>query len=308
MKAETCWRWSERESRLQTPRAGFAGGARAVRRALWFALVMISSFLLRPSSFAFPPALPHTIYGMARDEYGNPLRTNAVIVLTTIDGLSVSAQVDPELEPGVNYRLVVPLDSGVKSDVYRSIALQAAVPFRIRVTINNATFLPIEMSGDYTLLGQPGKRTRLDLTLGEDANGNGLPDAWERAMIAARGWNVPLADLNPNSSPGGGATLLQEYVAGTYGFEDADGLNVKIARIENGLPVLEFLTVRGRTYSLAGSVNLQTWTPAPFTPLLEEPVTDPVTAYLAPEVRLLQVSVPAPADGPAPRFFKLRIQ
>ena len=209
---------------------------------------------------AFPPALPHTIYGMARDEYGNPLRTNAVIVLTTSAGLSVSVRVDPELEPGVNYRLVVPLDSGVKSDAYKTGALQTSVPFRIRVTINNATFLPLEMTGDYSLLGQPGKQTRIDLTLGEDTNGNGLPDAWERAMIAARGWNVSLAGLNGNSSPGGnGVTLLQEYVAGTYGFEDGNGLNLAIARVEAGTPVLEFLAVRGRNYTIVGSSDLKLW-------------------------------------------------
>lgn len=284
-------------------------GWRASRALLTAALL---SFILHHSSLilsAFPPALPHTIYGMARDEYGNPLRTNATIVLTTSTGLSVSAQVNPDLEPGVNYRLVVPLDSGVKSDAYKAGALQATVPFRIRVTINNATFLPLEMTGDYSLLGQPGKQTRIDLTLGEDTNGNGLPDAWERAMIAARGWSVNLADLNGSSSPGtNGVTLLQEYVAGTYGFEDGNGLNLAIARVEAGTPVLEFLAVRGRSYTIVGSTNLKTWTPMPFRPLLPDADHEPVNNYLSPDVRLLQVAVPATATGTAPVFYKLQIQ
>lgn len=258
---------------------------------------------------AFPPALPHTIYGMARDEYGNPLRTNATIVLTTSAGLSVTAQVDPDDEPGVNYRLVVPLDSGVKSDAYKTGALRASVPFRIRVTINNATFLPLEMVGDYSLLGQPGKQTRIDLTLGEDTNGNGLPDAWERAMLAARGWTNSLADLKAGSSPGkNGVTLLQEYVAGTYGFEDANGLNLAIARVEAGTPVLEFLAVRGRNYTIVGSTNLKAWTPVPFRPLLPDADPEPVASYLSTDVRLLQIAVPAPATGAAPLFYKLQIQ
>lgn len=258
---------------------------------------------------AFPPALPHTIYGMARDEYGNPLRTNATIILTTAAGVSVSVQVNPELEPGVNYRLVVPLDAGVKSDAYRDIALQATVPFRIRVSINNTQWLPIEMAGDYSLLGQPGKQTRIDLTLGEDANGNGLPDAWERAILAARGWNVNLADLTASSSPGkNGVTLLQEYVAGTYGFEDANGLNLTIARVEGGAPVLEFLAIRGRVYTVVGSSSLKTWAPVPFRVLLPDADPEPVSTYLSPDVRLLQVAVPAPATGAAPLFYKLQIQ
>lgn len=266
--------------------------------------------MLAAAVTAFPPALPHTIYGMARDEFGNPLRTNAVIVLTTSAGATITAIVDPDDEPGVNYRLVVPLDANVKADAYKDGALPSSVPFRLYVKINNATFLPLEMVGDYSLLGQPGKRTRIDLTLGEDTNGNGLPDAWERAMLAARGWTNGLADLKANSSPGGnGVTLLQEYIAGTYGFEDANGLNLNIVRIEAGAPVFEFLAVRGRSYTILGSTDLKVWSAASFRPLLPEaPPADPVSAYLSTEVRLLQVAVPAPASGAAPRFFKLKIQ
>lgn len=281
------------------------------RRALLAAVLAAFSFQL--STFilsAFPPALPHTIYGMARDEYGNPLRTNATIVLTTSAGATVTVIVDPEDEPGVNYRLVVPLDAGVKSDAYKTGALQGPVPFRLYVRINNATFLPLEMTGDFSLLGQPGKRTRMDLTLGEDTNGNGLPDAWERAMLAARGWTNSLADLKADSILGGnGITLLQEYVAGTYGFEDANGLNLNIVRVEAGAPVFEFLAVRGRGYTLLGSADLKAWGTVAFRPLL--PAADPEatqTAYLSPDVRFLQVAVPVPATGPAPRFFKLKIQ
>ncbi len=277
----------------------------SVLRCAVVALVLAAAGLAQ----AFPPALPHTIYGMARDEYGNPLRTNATIILTTSAGVSVSCVVDPEDEPGVNFRLTVPLDSGVKSDIYKNGVLQPAVPFRIRVSINNATFLPLEMAGDYSLLGQPGKKTRIDLTLGEDTNGNGLPDAWERAIIAARGWNLGLNGLDANSSPGkNGVSLLQEYVAGTYGFEDGNGLNLAIARVESGTPVLEFLAVRGRTYTIVGSASLKTWAPIPFRVLLPDGGGESVSSYLSTEVRLLQVAVPAPATGAAPLFYKLQIQ
>ncbi len=285
-------------------------GTRNSRRA-WLATALFA-FILPHSTFilsAFPPALPHTIYGMARDEYGNPLANNATITLTTTSGVSIACKVGPGLEPGVNYRLVIPMDAAVRSDFYKPVALQATVPFRLRVTINSATFLPLEMSGDASLLGQPGKQTRMDLTLGEDSNSNGLPDAWERAMIAARGWKVNLTDLNPNTSMGAnGATLLQEYVAGTYGFEDGTGLNLAIARVQAGIPVLEFFAVRGRSYTIVGSTNLKTWTALPFRPLLPDADSEPINTYLSPDVRLLQVVVPAPASGAVPLFYKLQIQ
>jgi hypothetical protein len=275
--------------------------------AAFFALILHhSAFILS----AFPPALPHTIQGMARDEYGNPLGTNATISLTTSAGVSLSCRVVPGIEPGVNYRLVVPMDAAVRSDFYKATALQATVPFRLRVSIKQVVYLPLEMAGDASLLGQPGKTTHLDLTLGEDSNGNGLPDAWERAILAARGWTNSLTDLRSDSVLGAnGITLLQEYVAGTYGFEDANGLNLNLVRVEGGAPVVEFLTVRGRSYSVLGSADLKTWTALAFRPLL--PDADPeatVSAHLATEVRFLQAVVPMPADGPAPRFFKLKIQ
>jgi hypothetical protein len=48
------------------------------------------------------------------------------------------------------------------------------------------------MKGDLSKLGEPGKRTHLDLTLGEDLDGDGIPDAWERALLAALGGNRTL--------------------------------------------------------------------------------------------------------------------
>ncbi len=278
----------------------------------WSLSLLILALAL--TAHAFPPALPHTIYGMARDEYGNPLGTNATIVLTTSTGVILKATVDTDLEPGVNYRLTVPLDAGVRTDAYRGDAVNSTVPFRIKVSLNNTLLLPIEMSGDYSLMGQPGKQTRIDLTLGEDTNGNGLPDAWELAMISARGWNLTLANLRTNNMPGGGGvSLMQEYIAGTYAFEDDTGLNIKIARFDNGAPVIEFMAVRGRTYTIVGSADLKTWSTVSFKADMTDPNTGLVQAqtvdnYESTTVKLMQVTVPAPASGPQPLFFKLRIQ
>lgn len=258
---------------------------------------------------AFPPTLPHTIYGTARDEYGNPIGTNAIIVLTTQSGTTVSTRIEPEIEPGVNYRIVVPLDAGVKADPYKAGALSGTVAFRIRVTINGTSYLPFQMAGNYTLLGEPGKRTRIDLTLGEDLNGNGLPDAWERAIIAARGWNIGLDGLRADSSPGNnGLTLLQEYIAGTYGLQDENGLALDLIGVDQGVPLLEFLAIRGRTYSIMGSADLAAWQGLPFREVNSDQETPLVNTHLATSVRVIRVAVPPNSNQPATRFFKLRIQ
>ena len=296
-------------------------GIPALRAGLFRHLrpLLLLLFVIRHSSFiipvsAFPPALPHTLYGMARDEYGNPLANNAVISLTTQGGITVSTKVVPGMSADANYKLIIPMDAGTSVDLYKSIALRSTVPFRIVVKIGTTQWLPIEMAGDYSLLGKPGQSTRIDLTLGEDTNGNGLPDAWERAMIAARGWHVSLAGLNANSSPGTNrVTLMQEYVAGTYGFEDANGLNLNIVRVEAGVPLLEFMSVRGRNYSIVGSTNLKVWTPVAFSGAITDPATGTVTTetmddFQSTAVKLMQVRV-VPAPGtPPPLFYKLRIR
>lgn len=258
---------------------------------------------------AFPPTLPHTIYGMARDEYGSPLGANAVVVLTTPSGSTIAVQVDPTAEPGINYRLVVPLDAGLKSDVYKPGAFFGPVAFRLQVKITENTYLPFQMAGDYSLLGQPGKRTRIDLTLGEDANGNGLPDAWERAIIAARGWELSLEGLNADESPGGArASLREEYIAGTYGFQDSEGLQLGVVGVNGGAAVLEFLAVRGRSYSIMGSTDLGQWRAQSFQVISPEGVPELREAFLSGSVQVLRVEVPLPAGQPGSRFFKLRIQ
>lgn len=272
-------------------------------------LGLLLTLLVVPRGLAFPPALPHQIYGMARDEFGNPLTTNAIVVLITSSGVSVSCQVVPGLQPGVNYRMTIPMDSAVRSDIYKAVALQPSVPFRMRVSMDGATFLPIEMTGDYSLLGQPGKQTHIDLTLGEDRNGNGLPDAWEQALITARGWSVSLTNLTANSSPGAnGVTLLQEYVSGTYGFQDVTGLNLNIVRGGGGAPVLEFMAVRGRNYSIVGSADLRTWHTVSFQRANSGADPAMVEDFQSELVQLLQVTVPASANQAGLRFFKLRIQ
>src|ERR1043166_7868101 len=84
---------------------------------------------------AFPPAPDHLIFGQVRDEFGNPLDlTAAQVYLETTAGIRIKTQIIPGLEPGVNYKLSVPMDSGLTADQYKPTALQPTVPFKMWVT------------------------------------------------------------------------------------------------------------------------------------------------------------------------------
>lgn len=277
------------------------------RRAAGCAL---ATLLLSPFSQAFPPAPHHLIYGLVRDEMGNPLAGgSAEIVFEAASGTRLTTRVASREQPGQNYELPVPMDSGIASDLYMATALRPTVPFKMRVRIGDVVYLPLEMSGDYAALGQPGQKTRLNLTLGVDADGDGLPDAWERAIIAVLGGNLTLADIRADAdADGDGMSNEAEYLAGTYAFDPQDGYSLKIKQAHSASAVLEFLAVRGRTYTIHASPDLRGWTPVPFRLTAHGPNGPHAPSYHATDVRVVEVET-APAEGTEPaRFFKLIIE
>jgi hypothetical protein len=273
----------------------------------WDALAGLLLLTAALSSLAYPPAPHHLFYGVVRDEMGNPLTTqSAEIILETASGTQLKTQIIPGLQPGVNYQLEAPMDAGITADLYKPTALRPTVAFRVKVRIGQTIYLPIEMKGDYSHMGQPGQRTRLDLTLGEDANGNGLPDAWERALLQAGGGT---GAIRPEDDfDGDGLSNLEEYLAGTYAFDSKDGFSLKISRTENQTIQLTFLAIRGRTYSIVGSADFQTWVPVQFRIPAQGPEAPFLTDYYASDVRVLRVEVLSPAGQPSMRFFNLMVQ
>lgn len=262
------------------------------------------------SAHAFPPAPHHTFYGMVRDQMGDPLVvTNAEVIFETLTGTQVKTMIVPQLSPGQNYQLNVPMDGGLTADNYKPTAMRPTVAFRMKVKIGAVTYLPIEMTGNFSNLGQPAKSTRVDLTLGEDLDGDGLPDAWERSLIAMLGLSG-LHDINPNDdADADGLTNLQEYLAGTYAFDPADGFRLNITGFESGQPLLEFLAIRGRTYVLYSSEDMNTWQPMEFRLAEEGPAAPARKSYPAVDVRhvRLRAAVP-PTNSAAIRLFKVQVQ
>jgi len=283
-----------------------------MKRLLQFTLKQVGAIgfaclLLAGSAHAFPPAPHHTLFGQVRNQWGDPLDVSGAAVYVQASGRDgVRAAVVPSKDPGVNYLLKVPMDSLTRADLYQPTALGRSQPFKLRVQIGATTYLPIEMAISSPTIGQPAQSTRVDLTLGVDSDGDGLPDAWEEAIIAMLGGT--LAGITANGdADGDGMTNLEEYLAGTLPFDPNDGFRLSLISQDANNSTVEFLAIRGRTYSIEASANLRQWTPVQFRVEANQTVGPLQGSYAAPDVRYLRIQVPR-EDGVTNRFFKAVVQ
>jgi hypothetical protein len=266
---------------------------------------------LCPSAKAYPPGPYHVLYGTVRDQYGTPLNSaQAQIILQTPSGVQLSAPVAPGISiAGVNYLVRVPLDSGVTPDRYQPNVLVPAAPFKLVVVIGTATNLPIQMASTNFALGSWAMSTRVDLTLGVDSNGDGLPDAWENAFLAAIGATNTLVSLNAQSvlTPDG-RTLAQEFLLGTAIFDPGNPLKITFLGFNGASPVLQFPTLTGRTYTVRMSTDLNNWSPAAFNLASDAPDAPARLFYVAGSIATILVHVAPPPAGTTAQFYQIQVQ
>lgn len=262
--------------------------------------------LVALSAQAFPPAPDTIIYGMVKDQYGTPLMNQAdQVILQTQSGTQIAAAIQPNLAVGVNYELHVPMDAGTFGAAYSSNALLTATPYKLYVIVGGVTNLPIEMIAASPSLAKPAQMTSQNLTLGTDANGDGIPDAWEALFFQEIGTNV--TNINPNADyANDGRTLMQEYLLGNYPYNPTNQFVVTMVGQSAGSAVLSFTTMTGRTYTAYGSPDLQNWTPLSFS--IPSAGTVPAASYFAPNIQAIQIQTVQPAGAPQMQFFRVQLQ
>ncbi|EDY83120.1 hypothetical protein VDG1235_2744 [Verrucomicrobiia bacterium DG1235] len=244
---------------------------------------------------------------MVRDEMGYPIDAEGVVILKTVSGVQIEAPLTPSLYVDASYRLEVPMDAGITSDSYKPSALNPLAPFTIEIQIGSQTYLPFEMSGDLAALGEAGGTTVINLTLGEDSDGDGIPDTWERALIAKTSRYDSLDDVNPGDDlDGDGLSNYEEYLANTYAYNVLDGLSLKIVSVSDSAYVIEFLSIADHRYTIYGSSDSLDWQEQGFKLESDAEGDEPRMTYDAAEVELLRVLVPRVAGGA--NLFRLSVR
>ncbi len=269
----------------------------------FIALGLVSGLLT--SAVAYPPAPDHVIFGAVRDERGKLLTKGEGVVIALSGTTELVRSVSNELaEEGVNYLLRIPMDAGRLGSVYKPTAVLPASAITFQVLIGSVSHVPIQVSRVPHSVGLPGERTRFDLTLGVDTDGDGLPDAWEKSLIDrdSSGLLKTLADVRPgDDADGDGLTNRHEFLLGTYALDKLDGVSLSIVAVENDRARLRFATIPGRVYTIKSSTELNTWTAQDFAPSAS--ASGLQGSFTGTDITLVDVWAPLPPAGSA--FYRI---
>jgi len=254
------------------------------------ATIFCGLFSLAAAAFAGLPRPMVIYYGQACDRFGQVYKDGADVILMLGDVEVGRATVAGSLAPGVNFAVRVPLDGDPDDDGnYVEWAVDEGDELDIWVS-DSAGLRQVE-SCVVPPVGEPGSAVALRVMAGEDADGDGMLDDWERAN--------GLDPADPSDADedldGDGQSNLSEFLAGTLPWHAgdlfaADSSGVTPARMFR----LSFPSVYGKVYSVAaaplelGEDGGFAWSKCPFaledgaepTLLRVEGTGEPIAVYL----------------------------
>ena len=219
------------------------------------------------------PQSPVVTYGLVRDEYGVPLKSASEaevrLVRAAVPGGTVYSRsaVTDQMLPGVNYRLSLEIDSEGPARPY---AVLSGTEMKILCTVGGeeAALAPASVFAT----PKAGTAQRRDYTIGSDADGDGLPDAWEEWVLRCAGKAydaAAIAAFDPKAdADGDGMDNRAEFLAGTDPFLETEMFAITAFEPVAGTDwvKIRFTTRSNRKYHVIFSEKLgddAVWAPVP---------------------------------------------
>ena len=205
-------------------------------------------------------------YGSACDRYGQVYRSGADIFLLRGTQEVARTTIAGAIAPGINFRLAVPYDSD-PSDTANYVPYAVDVGDILTVWVTDSAGTRQVESCEVPPVGAPGEAVALRIVAGEDADADGMSDAWERANgLDPADPADATADLD-----GDGQTNLAEYRAGTLPWLASDRFGTSALTLTpGGMYALTFPTTYGKLYTVQTAplaldeTGAFAWTSCPF--------------------------------------------
>lgn len=249
---------------------------------------------------------------MVRDQVGQTVTAEGAVIVLLKSGVEIGrAPISPVAGLDQNYELSVRIDQNRSgTTLYTDKAVEAQGAYSLAVDMNGSRFYPIEVAGNLTA-GKGGERVRLDLNLGEDSDGDGLPDVWEQWQLYQAGyypdgngnWPIHLIDRNGDFDGDGQSNGL-EYVAGTFAGDATEKFGLEIKEKGETSVRFEFFAITGKTYTIERSTDVETWTRVPFS--ISAPAAGSLT-HTATDVAIISAFTTT-APGETKEFFRLTVR
>jgi hypothetical protein len=258
-------------------------------------------------ALAFPPAPYYTIYGNVRDEYGNLIPANGSTVVFFYNSAEHSQySITSVGDKDFNYEIRMKMDMNRSgTSVYDSLAVNSGVAYTLAIDIGGVLYYPIEISTP-PAVGNPADRRRLDLTLGEDSDKDGLPDAWEQSQLFHAGLNPsdlslisPRADFDKD-----GISDQQEYISGTYATDAVDFFYLRMVGLSDQNALVDFYGITSKTYTIESSTDLASWSPVSFSMQVGGST---ISSYVATQVGVVRAYIHVSAAAQKV-FYRLKVR
>ncbi len=257
---------------------------------------------------AYPPAPAFTIRGVARDQYGWAFRSEdqAKIVVRQGGAVVAEAPIDERQKVGENFRVLIPMDLQPGAP-YTDVAQLPGSLLTFEVRLPTATLLVTKIANSDITVGEPAGVLVVDFSVGEDTDGDGIPDAWELWQLSEMGVDASLFNLDTLGNgdfDNDGMSDYDEYLAGTFAFLANDSLTLKIERLRDQWVDLKTFVVAGKAYQIEASEDLSVWKPVE---VLPQGMSTPGLFWNAADTREIRVSVPK-TTGEKLRFYRMSVR